>query len=180
MGVIASFPGIGTAARGIGAAVAGVAEVFTVNRTAQAAAQHAERIGAQQQFGAEFRPERRGWFDSVIDGLNRLPRPGMAFATMALFAYAMHDPLGFAARMQGLALVPEPLWWLMGAVVSFYFGARELHHVRGRTAPATQDVARVMATVEALEETRARAGAAAPAAGDTNPVIAEWRAATRN
>jgi len=26
--------------------------------------------------------------------------------------------------MQGIALVPEPLWWLMGAIVSFYFGAR--------------------------------------------------------
>ena len=26
--------------------------------------------------------------------------------------------------MAGLALVPEPLWWLLGAIVSFYFGAR--------------------------------------------------------
>jgi hypothetical protein len=34
--------------------------------------------------------------------------------------------------MQGLQLVPEPLWWLLGAIVSFYFGARELHHQRTR------------------------------------------------
>ena len=26
--------------------------------------------------------------------------------------------------MEGVALAPEPLWWLMGAIVSFYFGAR--------------------------------------------------------
>ena len=38
--------------------------------------------------------------------------------------------------MQGLALVPEPLWWLLGAIVSFYFGARELHHQRTRSRGA--------------------------------------------
>jgi hypothetical protein len=42
--------------------------------------------------------------------------------------------------MQGLAYVPEPLWWLLGAVVSFYFGARELHHYRGRSIGATLDL----------------------------------------
>ena len=32
--------------------------------------------------------------------------------------------------MQGLALVPEQLWWLLEVIVSFYFGARELHKIR--------------------------------------------------
>jgi hypothetical protein len=32
--------------------------------------------------------------------------------------------------MVGLAEVPEPLWWLLGAIVGFYFGARELHYRR--------------------------------------------------
>jgi hypothetical protein len=39
-------------------------------------------------------------------------------------------PQAFAARMVGLAEVPEPLWWLLGAIVGFYFGARELHYRR--------------------------------------------------
>ena len=77
--------------------------------------------------------------------------------------------------MQGLALVPEPLWWLMGAVVSFYFGARELHHVRTRTTPAGQDVARVMATVEALENTQAKRDDTQQQV-EPNPVIAQWQA----
>ena len=34
------------------------------------------------------------------------------------------------AVMQGIALVPEPLWWILGAVISFYFGAR--HQVKGQ------------------------------------------------
>ena len=60
----------------------------------------------------------------MIDGLNRLPRPLLAFGTLGLFISAMVNPIWFASRMQGIALVPEPLWWLMGAIVSFYFGAR--------------------------------------------------------
>lgn len=74
-------------------------------------------------------------FDRCVNALNRLPRPLLALATPALFAYAMHDPEGFSRRMQALALVPEPLWWLMGAVVAFYFGARETHYLRSPRAP---------------------------------------------
>ena len=48
----------------------------------------------------------------------------MAFGVLGLFIAAMVDPIWFADRMAGLSLVPEPLWWLMGAIVSFYFGAR--------------------------------------------------------
>ena len=80
------------------------------------------------QFGAEFTVERKGWFDRFMDGLNRLPRPALALGTLGLFVAAMVDPIWFAARMQGIALVPEPLWWLLGVIVSFYFGAR--HQVK--------------------------------------------------
>jgi hypothetical protein len=48
----------------------------------------------------------------------------------------MANPENFAIRMQGLAYVPDPLWWLLGAVVSFYFGARELHYARDRSTPS--------------------------------------------
>ena len=50
--------------------------------------------------------------------------PTMAFGVLGLFVAAMLDPIWFADRMAGLSLVPEPLWWLLGAIVSFYFGAR--------------------------------------------------------
>ena len=48
----------------------------------------------------------------------------MAFGVLGLFIAAMVDPIWFADRMAGLSLVPEPLWWLLGAIVSFYFVAR--------------------------------------------------------
>ncbi len=69
-------------------------------------------------------------FDALVDAANRLPRPALAFGTIAFFAYAMVNPAGFATRMQGLRAIPEPLWWLLGAVVGFHFGAREAFHFR--------------------------------------------------
>ena len=79
-------------------------------------------MGALQQYGAEFQSIRGGWFDNFVNGLNRLPRRFWRSARWDYSFIAMVDPAGFAARMAGLALVPEPLWWLFGAVVSFYFG----------------------------------------------------------
>jgi hypothetical protein len=106
------------------------AEVFRVNAEGEAARRVALQRAALEQFGAEFTLPRKGIFDRTVDGLNRLPRPGLALGTLALFIGAMVDPEWFAARMQGIALVPEPLWWLLGAIVSFYFGAR--HQAKGQ------------------------------------------------
>lgn len=129
-----SILGIGRAARGVGGAVAEVSEVFTVNKTKAEMGAQARFQAALAQAGAEFQQPPSGIFDRFINGLNRLPRPIMALSTVGLFAYAMADPAGFSVRMQGLAYIPEPLWWLLGAVVSFYFGARELNHFRGYRA----------------------------------------------
>ncbi|MWD30006.1 carboxylesterase, partial [Aquicoccus sp. SCR17] len=106
------------------------AEAFRPNAEAEARRGAGMQAAALAQFGAEFAGPRKGLFDRAIDGLNRLPRPLMAFGVIGLFVAAMVAPEWFAARMTGLALVPEPLWWLLGAVVSFYFGAR--HQARGQ------------------------------------------------
>lgn len=133
MGVITRMLGVGDAAQNIGSAVEGVAEVFTINKTKAELAARAQSMAAMQQYGTEFSQANQGWFDGFINGINRLPRPIMALGTVGLFVFAMANPDDFAVRMQGLAYVPDPLWWLLGAVVSFYFGARELHYARGNT-----------------------------------------------
>ena len=86
------------------------------------------------QVAHEFRRRRGNWFDKIIDGLNRLPRPILALGTVGLFVFSMVDPIGFSERMIGLDTVPRELWWLLAAIVSFYFGARELHYVRDQRA----------------------------------------------
>ena len=97
-------------------------EIFRPNAENQAARGHAYNTAALTQFAAEF--GGCGWFNRVLDGLNRLPRPAFALGAIALFVVAMFDPLWFGERMQGLVLVPDQLWWLLGVIVSFYFGAR--------------------------------------------------------
>lgn len=115
-------------------------EVFLPNQEAQAQRDARAQQGALHQFSAEFLQSGKGRFDRIIDALNRLPRPMMVFGTLGLFISAMVDPLWFAARMDGLHHVPEPLWWLLGAIVSFYFGAR--HQLKGQEFKEKMSAAR--------------------------------------
>jgi len=168
------------------------AEVFRVN--AEAADQRgveAQRA-ALEQMASEFRQDGRGVFDRLIDGLNRIPRPAMALGTLGLFVAAMVDPLWFGERMAGLALVPEPLWWLLGAIVSFYFGAR--YQVKGQEfqRSVATTLARVPQVMESVARLRSlRADSPGSAATDTdagltltairpdeNPALRDWRQGT--
>ncbi len=144
------------------------AQVFRVNAEAADSRSADIQAASMAQLAAEFQNPRKGWFDRFIDGLNRLPRPTMALGTLGLFVMAMSDPIWFAERMQGIALVPEPLWWLMGAVVSFYFGAR--HQVKGQEfqrslAASMARVPQVIDNINALRQLRADS----PGAADTGP-----------
>ncbi|GLS87762.1 hypothetical protein GCM10010873_27360 [Cypionkella aquatica] len=109
-----------------------MAEVFVASATKRMELSAQAQAAALEQFGDEFVNASGSWFDRLVNGLNRLPRPLLAFGTIGLFVYAMVDPPDFALRMVGLNAVPEPLWWLLGAVVAFYFGARETHYFRNR------------------------------------------------
>lgn len=137
MGMMDRLIGMGSTVTAVGNAATGISEVFTQNQTRRMELDEEAYARAMSEHGAEFAsPAHTGW-DSVMNGLNRLPRPLLTLGTIGLFVYAMVEPVGFSARMQGLALVPEPLWWLMGAIVSFYFGAREAHYFRTRVWPQT-------------------------------------------
>lgn len=166
--------------------IADTAEVFRENAEGAGQRDLIRHQAALAQLAAEFRPNRH-WFDSLMDGLNRLPRPMLAMGTLGLFAAAMVDPIWFAERMQGLALVPEALWWLMGAVVSFYFGAR--HQAKGQDFQ--REIAQTLARVPVvIDNTRALRDLARDPAddpqppvftsdraqqGDPNPALAAWR-----
>lgn len=148
--------------------VAETAEVFRENAEAGAEREAGLRTQSMVQYAAEFAPRQRGWFDRWMDGVNRLPRPAMALGTLGLFVAAMVDPIWFAERMQGIALVPEPLWWLLGAIVSFYFGAR--HQLKGqefqRSLATTMSRApKVVDNIAALRNLRADS----PGVADTGP-----------
>lgn len=136
MGIFGRIFGRGTVGS-VGKAVTDVVEVFRPNATELSKLNHETQIAVLKQFTGEFTDSGTGWFDQFVNGLNRLPRPFLALGTIGLFTFAMSAPAAFAERMKGLAYVPDPLWWLLGAVVSFYFGARELHYRRRNTGNTT-------------------------------------------
>ena len=137
MGLIERAMGVGRAAGAIGEAAEGLSEVFVPNATRAMELDAEIHRATMETAAAEFQHAGPGWFDGLINGLNRLPRPMLALGTLGLFVFAMVDPVAFSARMVGLDSVPEPLWWLLGAIVSFYFGSRELHYLRSPPRRAT-------------------------------------------
>ena len=159
MGLIGGVLNAPGAVAALGEAARGVAEVFVPSATKRMELSAQAQAAALEQFGDEFSTASASGFDRLVNGLNRLPRPLLAFGTIGLFVYAMVDPADFALRMIGLNAVPEPLWWLLGAVVAFYFGARETHYFRNRPTggPAGQP--------------------AAAASSEANPALDDWRSA---
>ena len=167
------------------------AEVFRENSELAAKRSAELQVQAMQQYGAEFAIARQGTFDRFMDGVNRLPRPALALGTLGLFVSAMVAPLWFAERMQGIALVPEPLWWLLGVIVSFYFGAR--HQVKAQQfqrdiVSSMAHVPQVMENVRQLRALRASSPGVADTGSDAaltvaaiepgaNPALDAWRRA---
>lgn len=157
--MIGKMIGASGAVSAFGEAAKGVAEVFVPSATKRMELSAQAQMQALQEMAAEFGTEPQGWFDRMVNGLNRMPRPLLAFGTIGLFIYAMVDPVQFAQRMVGLNAVPEPLWWLLGAVVAFYFGARETHYFRNRQVILPANPA--LGTTEEPED---------------NPALTDWRA----
>jgi len=91
--------------------------------------------------------------------------------------------------MAGLALVPEPLWWLLGAIVSFYFGAR--YQAKGQQfqraiASTIARAPQVAQSIQSLRSLRPTSPGVADSSNDAqvalsaltptdNPALAEWR-----
>ncbi|WP_189799515.1 holin family protein [Tateyamaria sp. syn59] len=130
-------------------------EVFRENAEGGAVRAHEVQMQAMIQFGSEFAHQRRGLFDRFVDALNRIPRPAMAIGVLALFVSAMTSPIWFSERMQGLALVPEPLWWLLGVVVSFYFGARHQAKAQDFQREIASRISAVPDVISNIEDLRA-------------------------
>lgn len=177
MGIMSFLSGGGL--REVGDTAEQIGGIFTPNAEASAQRAADRATSAQAQFAAEFAArERKGWFNALVDGLNRLPRPAMAYGTIGLFVYAMRDPVGFAERMQGLAVVPDQLWWLFGAIVGFYFGARELKYSREAKFAEPQVVQAVVDNIEMIRTLRDNDDIEDPVdvyAG-SNQAISDWKA----
>lgn len=136
-------------------AVAAAVTPFTGDKVQEEGNRSAETLARYQQYGAEFADRQgRTWWDSFIDGLNRLPRPAMALGVIAIFVWASIDPAGFAAAAQAWALIPDEMWIVLGAIVTFFFGDRTLLAARRSKGPTVEQVRAVMATRAEMQALR--------------------------
>ncbi|MGC3936682.1 holin family protein [Roseobacter sp. EG26] len=174
-------------------AISDTVEVFRENTEEGAARSQELRLEAMKQFAREFEASNQNIFDRIMDGINRVPRPALALGTLALFVSAMVDPIWFSKRMQGIALVPEPLWWLLGVIVSFYFGAR--HQIKSQQfqrsiAQTMAHAPKVIENISALNGLRSTSPGVADSGSDArlsalsimpdgNAALEEWHSHKR-
>jgi len=174
MGMMDRFLGMGGNVAAVANAATGMAEIWRENATRRMELEEEEgRSSALNQFAAEFTMRPPNWFDGFVDGLNRLPRPLLTLGTIGLFVYAMAEPEGFGLRMANLNLVPEPLWWLLGAIISFYFGAREAHYFRVRPRIETHS-GKALATTMPATSTPATSQSASGDDFADNAALRDW------
>lgn len=109
-----------------------VAEVFVENKENKGERKHEEvmadvgrDLASLQQFSAEFHERRkRTWWDSFVDGLNRLPRPLITIAVLSFFILAPLDPIRFTLIAKAYEPIPPGYWALLSVIIGFYFGGR--------------------------------------------------------
>ena len=108
-------------------------------------------------YAAEFGfQNNRTWWDSLVDGINRLVRPLFTFGLAYLFGYCVYDPISFAAAMNALQLIPEMLWYMMIAIVAFWFGGKYLQDHRKPKQITPADLAVILDGVHKIEEMKQR------------------------
>jgi hypothetical protein len=107
-------------------AVGGVVKSVFGDKAAKEKYAADEASAGLAQFAAEFQVNNRTWFDSFIDGINRLMRPTMWYSTLAYLWLSWGDIEMFVDVTNGLRLVPEPVFVLLGIMVGFLFPIREI------------------------------------------------------
>lgn len=137
----------------------GLVKTVWGDRAAKDAAQTEEYHAALSQFAAEFvARQQRTWWDSFVDGINRLPRPMLVFGVMLSFIWPYIDPVGYIDYIRTLGLIPDPIWYICYAIVGFYFTSRTIEKLpeAWRVEPRVLDLAKELAaerTQHSIERT---------------------------
>jgi hypothetical protein len=171
----------------VAGAVTGIGGMIFGNKQQEDQQAAQELLAVTQGYNAEFAAkEKDSIFDEIVDGCNRLVRPFFTFGTIALFVWCVWDPTRFAVSMQALTLMPTQLWYILGAIVTFWFGSRILlDKAMAASAPPSPQQVQGVISAQAAITTASQAqkldkfvGTAnigkltAPASG--NPAVVSW------
>lgn len=113
--------------------------------------EHDEMVERLRQVSS-YMGENRTWWDSIVDGINRLVRPAFTFGTIGLFILAVIHPVEFHASMVSLASVPDPMWIILGTIVVFWFGEKKLNGLRKPKPPSAKEVEAILHSLERIKK----------------------------
>jgi Holin of 3TMs, for gene-transfer release len=165
-------------------------ETFRPNAEAQSQRSHDLDSAAMAQLAAEFRQNgQRGWFDQVMDGINRLPRPMLVFSVFGLLAWTAVDPIEAAKVFTSWAIIPVEFWYVVLAIVTFYFGGRhqaKAQDMQARLVQVAAGVPLVMQTISELDDLHDQSPGVSDTGTDTglaeeaiqmsgNSAVSAWR-----
>jgi hypothetical protein len=113
--------------KAIGGVVNGIIKTVSGSKQERDQQNHEQNNAILGQFASEFRKiQNRTWWDSLWDGLNRMPRPVIVTSVIGYFYLAYLNPVEFQVLNLALEGVPEHMWILMGTIAVFYFGSRHI------------------------------------------------------
>ncbi|MEM7047235.1 MAG: 3TM-type holin [Pseudomonadota bacterium] len=152
MNLLAGLQGLLTGGKFALPEIAKIIKPLAGDRGQRDQAAHQENIATYDQFKAEFQNSGMTWFDRVVNGFNRLPRPVIVSLVILYFILSFVDPLLFQQINNGLDSVPDNMWIIAGGIISFYFVVREINHKR--MSQSAKEFDQRMARHDALQERR--------------------------
>lgn len=152
-----------------------LAKTFVGDKSARDAQQAQSDVSSRATFAAEFQaPEKQNLFNALIDGVNRLPRPMIIFMIIWYISLSVRSPYDFQAINLSLETIPDPIWQIIFAIISFLFVAREFQ-VGKKLALSKKEFADLMQRHRELLDMK-RAGEAGDTAAAVNtdvPILPE-------
>lgn len=133
-------------------AVSGIAGKFFGNKEAKETNIHDEQMAAYEAMASEnYDRTNRTWWDSFVDGLNRLPRPLLAFMVIGCLIWAPIDPYGYAAAMRAYELTPEWMAIIFGQIILMFVGGRMLDNWKMGKGKSAKEVKAIMDEIQELK-----------------------------
>ena len=122
-------------------AVQGIAGIFKENAESKGKRMSDEQVALMEAYAAEMGKVNQHWYDSLVDGFNRLVRPGITVTVFMPFYMLFGDAVN---RSIALELFKTGGYWaLVATVVAFYFGGRFMEKQKKFSA----DMAMAMAQI---------------------------------
>lgn len=105
-------------------------EKWLENKKEGSSQHHDEQMAVYNQFASEFRDlSTRTYWDSFVDGINRLPRSIMTFGLIYLFYYCWTDPEAFIKGATALQAMPYEGWVALWMILGFWFGTKAIQYL---------------------------------------------------